>query len=149
MGWLQARRFHVAVHVYRRIEGCEMNRHLTAGLKVCSTRRKFLVAAIASSLALLAAGVTFTAPGGGGEPRYFSITHPRIVPVSGPVIENGTVVVAKGLIQAVGTSVTIPPEAWVIEGKGLTVYPGLIDAGTTVGLSEESAGKAGGPSGGP
>ena len=42
-----------------------------------------------------------------------------------PVIENGTVVIAKGLIQAVGTNVTIPPEAWVIDGKGLTVYPGL------------------------
>jgi imidazolonepropionase-like amidohydrolase len=126
-----------------------MNRHLTAGLKVCSTRRKFLVAAIASSLALLAAGMTFTARGEGGEPRYFAIMHARIVPVSGPVIENGTVVVAKGLIQAVGTSVTIPPEAWVIEGKGLAVYPGLIDAGTTVGLSEDSAGKGGGPSGAP
>ena len=28
---------------------------------------------------------------------------------------------------------TIPPEAWVIDGKGLTVYPGLIDAGTNIG----------------
>jgi imidazolonepropionase-like amidohydrolase len=103
---------------------------------------------MALSLAFLAAAVTFTARGEGGEPRYFAITHARIVPVSGPAIEDGTVVVAKGLIQAVGTSVTIPPEAWVIEGKGLTVYPGLIDAGTTVGLSEES-GKGTPPSGPP
>src|SRR5580700_10219391 len=79
------------------------------------------------------------ARGEGGEPRYFAITNARIVPVSGPAIEGGTVVIAKGLIQAVGTSVTIPPEAWVIDGKGLTVYPGLIDAGTNIGLQQESA----------
>jgi imidazolonepropionase-like amidohydrolase len=131
-----------------------MNRHLRAGFKVRLTRRKVLFAAIAASAGLLAAGVTFTARGEGGEPRYFAITHARIVPVSGPVIENGTVVVAKGLIQAVGSSVTIPPEAWVIEGKGLTVYPGLIDAGTTVGLGEDGGGdagrgKGGAPSGAP
>jgi len=67
-------------------------------------------------------------------PPYFAIRNARIVPVSGPVIENGTIVLANGLITAVGTNVTIPPEAWVIDGKGLTVYPGLIDALTNVGL---------------
>jgi hypothetical protein len=82
------------------------------------------------------------ARGEGGEPRYFAITNARIVLVSGPTIENGTVVIAKGLIQAVGRSVAIPPEAWVIDGKGLTVYPGLIDAGTDLGLPkpEDSTG---------
>jgi hypothetical protein len=81
----------------------------------------------------------------GGEPRYFAIKNARIVPVSGPVIENGTVVIANGLIQSVGSEVTIPPEAWVIDGKGLTVYPGFIDAGTTIGLPkhEEEAGREG------
>src|ERR1700727_2754659 len=104
----------------QRIEGCEMNRRRTAQFWVSSPRLKFLVTATAASLSLLAMSFTFTAHGEGGEPRYFAITHTRIVPVSGPVIEDGTVVVAKGLIQGVGTSVTIPPEAWVIEGKGLT-----------------------------
>lgn len=70
----------------------------------------------------------------GGEPRYFAIKGARIVPVSGPAIENGTVVVADGMIKAVGADVAIPPEAAVIDGKGLTVYPGLIDAGTSAGL---------------
>ena len=115
-----------------------MNRRRTAQFWVSSPRLKFLVTATAASLSLLAMSFTFTAHGEGGEPRYFAITHTRIVPVSGPVIEDGTVVVAKGLIQGLGTSVAIPPEAWVIEGKGLTVYPGLIDAGTTVGLAEEN-----------
>ena len=73
----------------------------------------------------------------GGAPRYFAITNARIVTGSGAPINNGTVVVAKGLIQAVGESVAIPPEAWVIDGKGLTVYPGLIDAGTDLGLAKE------------
>ncbi|MEW6735933.1 MAG: amidohydrolase family protein [Acidobacteriota bacterium] len=68
------------------------------------------------------------------EPPYFAIRNARIVPVSGPVIDNGTVVIARGLITAVGKDVTIPPEAWVIDGKGLTVYPGFIDAFTDLGL---------------
>src|SRR6202789_234136 len=111
----------------QRIEGCEMNRRLTAQFRVDST---------SLSLFALAMSFAFTAHGEGGEPRYFAITHARVVPVSGPVIEDGTVVVAKGLIQGVGTSVTIPPEAWVIDGKGLPVYPGLIAAGTTGGISD-------------
>jgi imidazolonepropionase-like amidohydrolase len=90
----------------------------------------------------------YTARGEGGEPRYFAVKNARIVPVSGPVIENGTVVIAKGLIQSVGTDVAIPPEAWVIDGKSLTVYPGLIDAGTNLGLAQDEDAKkrAAGPS---
>ena len=68
------------------------------------------------------------------EPRYFAIRQARIVPVSGPEIKSGTVVIAKGLIVAVGENVSIPPEAWVIEGKGLTVYPGFINALSDLGL---------------
>ncbi len=80
-----------------------------------------------------------------GEPRCFAIKGARIVTVSGAPIENGTVVVADGVIKAVGMNVTIPPEAAVIDGAGLTVYPGLIDAGTTVGLpgAETPEGPAG------
>lgn len=89
-----------------------------------------------------------------GEPRYFAITNARIVPVSGPVIESGTVVISKGLIVAVGKDAAIPPEAWVIDGKGLTVYPGLFDALTDLGLGGGGATSSegqprGGGSGGP
>jgi imidazolonepropionase-like amidohydrolase len=102
------------------------------------------------SLFLLAACIiailvwAHAARGEGGEPRYFAITNARIIPVSGPPINNGTIVIAKGLIQAVGASAPIPPEAWVIDGTGLTVYPGLIDAGSDLGLPkpEEVAGAA-------
>jgi imidazolonepropionase-like amidohydrolase len=67
-------------------------------------------------------------------PPYYAVTNARIVTVSGSIIERGTVVIANGLIAAVGTNVTVPPEAWVIDGQGLTVYPGLIDGLTDVGL---------------
>jgi len=64
-------------------------------------------------------------------PRIYAITGARIVTAAGPVIEAGTIVLRGGLIDAVGAGVTAPPDAWVIDGKGLTVYPGLIDMGTT------------------
>jgi len=85
------------------------------------------------------------------EPRYFAIRHARIVPVSGPEIKSGTVVIGKGLIVAVGEDVSVPPEAWVIEGKGLTVYPGFINALSDLGLGPPApaapapAGGAGAP----
>src|SRR5258708_30044666 len=80
-----------------------------------------------------------------GEPRYFAIRNSRIVPVSGAVIEGGTVVISRGLIAAVGKDISVPPEAWVIDGKGLTVYPGLIDSLTDLGLTPAVTGPGGGP----
>ena len=77
------------------------------------------------------------------EPPFFAIKGARIVPVSGPPIANGTIVISKGVIQSVGASVSIPPEARVIDGTGLTIYPGLIDAGTDVGLGAAAAPAAG------
>jgi len=63
----------------------------------------------------------------------YAIQGARIVTVSGQTIDGGTVIVQNGLITAVGTNVTIPAGAWVIDGAGKTVYPGLIDAMTTLG----------------
>jgi imidazolonepropionase-like amidohydrolase len=80
------------------------------------------------------------------EPRYFAIKNVKVVPVSGAPVDDATVVVAKGLITAVGKDAAIPPEAWVIDGKGLTVYPGLIDALTDIGLAQDAT--AGEPTGG-
>ena len=78
---------------------------------------------------------THTAWGQGGEPRTFAIRSAKVVPVSSAPLENATVVVSRGIITAVGTNVTIPSDAWVIDGKGLTVYPGLIDGFTDVGVA--------------
>lgn len=75
-------------------------------------------------------------------PPYYAITNARIVTVSGPVIESGTVVISNGLIAAVGRNVTVPPEAWVIDGEGLTVYPGLFDALTDIGMPAQQGAAA-------
>jgi imidazolonepropionase-like amidohydrolase len=68
----------------------------------------------------------------------YAITNARIVPVSGATIERGTVVIRDGLISAVGANVTPPADARIIDGNGLTVYPGLIDSYTNLGLPEAS-----------
>jgi imidazolonepropionase-like amidohydrolase len=67
-------------------------------------------------------------------PLTYAITGARIVPVSGAPIDNGTIVLRGGLISAVGAGVSAPAGAIVIEGKALTVYPGLIDMGNASGL---------------
>src|SRR5467141_4653101 len=82
----------------------------------------------------------------GGEPQYFAIRGAKVVPVSGPPVENATIVISRGLIATMGKDVAVPPEAWVIDGKGLTVYPGLFDSFTDVGIPvAPPAGGEGGP----
>src|SRR5689334_17587710 len=73
----------------------------------------------------------------------FAIRNARIVTVSGPDIENGTVVIRDGKIEAVGTNVSVPAGAQTIDGRGLSVYPGMIDAGTNMGLVEVPQGANG------
>lgn len=75
-----------------------------------------------------------------GPRGTFAIQNARIVPVSGAVIERGTVVIADGRITAVGAAVTVPAGAQIIDASGLSVYPGMMDAGTSMGLSEISQG---------
>ena len=69
-------------------------------------------------------------------PETVAIKDARVVTVSGPTLEKGTVVIKDGLIAEVGAAVAIPSGARVIDGTGLTVYPGLIDADSVVGLRE-------------
>lgn len=71
-----------------------------------------------------------------GEAGTFAITNAKIVTVSGATIPSGTVVISNGKISAVGANVSIPRGAKRIDGKGLSVFPGMIDAGTNMGLLE-------------
>jgi imidazolonepropionase-like amidohydrolase len=64
------------------------------------------------------------------------IRNATIVPVTSPRIQNGTIVLRDGRIEALGPNVTPPGDATVIDGTGLFVYPGMIDAGTQLGLTE-------------
>ena len=72
-------------------------------------------------------------------PGPIALRGARVVTVSGPVLEKGTVLLRNGLIEAVGENVNIPKDAWVVDAQGVTVYPGLIDALSTVGLPETPA----------
>ena len=69
-------------------------------------------------------------------PGAVAIRNARIVTVSGPAVERGTVIIREGLIEAAGADATVPADAWVIDGQGLTVYPGLIDALSTIGIPD-------------
>ena len=82
------------------------------------------------ALALLAA-----APAGATD-GVIAIQGGRVYTVSGAVLERGTVLISGGKITAVGAEVEVPPGATVIDAAGKSVYPGLIDGLTTLGLTE-------------
>jgi imidazolonepropionase-like amidohydrolase len=86
--------------------------------------------------AVLAALVAAAVPAADAQERTLVIKDARIVRVDGPVIEKGTVVVTGGRITSVDASASVPPGAAVIEAAGKTLYPGLIDGLTTLGLTE-------------
>src|SRR4026208_2048630 len=66
----------------------------------------------------------------------YVIRDTKIVTVTGATIPRGSVLIRDGKIVAFGDKVAIPGSGKVIEGRGLSVYPGLIDSGTYLGLSE-------------
>lgn len=116
-----------------------------------SLSRKFWFVSPLLLIALLALAAAPRLSAQGGEPQYFAIRGVNVVPVSGPRLENATVIVSRGIIKAVAKDAAIPDEAWVIEGKGLTVYPGFIDSFTDVGIPAAPApsGEGGSRSQGP
>jgi len=73
--------------------------------------------------------------------RSFVLTGGTVHPVSGPAVEDGVVVVRDGRIAAVGprSDVEVPPELPAHDVSGRHVYPGLIDASTSLGLVEIGA----------
>ena len=75
-------------------------------------------------------------------PGAFAIKDAQIVTGAGKTIAKGTVVFRNGLITDVGEGVKIPADARVIDGAGMTVYPGLIDGYTSLGLAAPAQGQA-------
>ena len=97
--------------------------------------------ALLACAALAAAPRTSSAQLGSFNPNpgpqgTFAIRGGTVVTVSGADIPNGTVVISGGKITAVGANVQVPANAQVIDAKGLMVYPGMIETGTSIGLSE-------------
>jgi imidazolonepropionase-like amidohydrolase len=71
-----------------------------------------------------------------GPQGTFAIRGGRVITVTGAEIPNGTVVISGGKITAVGANVTVPANAQVINATGMSVYPGMIETGSSIGLSE-------------
>ncbi len=71
-------------------------------------------------------------------PQVIAITGAKLLTVSHGTIENGVLVMADGKIAAVGENgkVKIPAGAKIVDAKGMTVYPGLIDPESNFGLTE-------------
>ncbi len=65
-----------------------------------------------------------------------AITGGKVYPVSGPPIENGTVLIRDGTIAAVGSNVSIPQGAQRVDASGKWVTPGLVNSATSLGLVE-------------
>lgn len=71
----------------------------------------------------------------------YAIRNAHIFPVAGPEIANGTIVIGvEGKITAIGANVSVPADAKVIDGTGLSVYPGMMEAGSAIGLAEITEG---------
>ena len=70
------------------------------------------------------------------RPSVYAITNATLVPVVGPKVPNGTVIIRDGKIAAAGPGIAVPAGATVIDASGLFVYPGMIDSGTRLGLVE-------------
>ncbi|GAC1516746.1 MAG: amidohydrolase family protein [Gemmatimonadaceae bacterium] len=72
--------------------------------------------------------------------QVVAITGGKVYPVSGPPIENGTVLIRDGRITAVGRDLAIPAGARRIDATGTWVTPGLVNAATQLALGDVSFG---------
>jgi imidazolonepropionase-like amidohydrolase len=96
----------------------------------------FAALALASLPAAAAAQVRMTVP---PQSERIALQGATIHTVTNGVIENGTIVFNNGLITAIGTDVEIPAGTRVVDVSGKHIYPGLIDAYSTVGIAEIGA----------
>ena len=93
-------------------------------------------------IAFLALAIGAGVPTSAQTSGDYAITHAKIFTLAGPPIEDGTVLLHDGKISVVGTGLSVPAGAQIIDAKGLQVYPGLFDSVTQMGLSEISAVRA-------
>ncbi len=91
-------------------------------MRATTRNRQVLVLAVGLAAAPLFAGPPPE------PPPFYAIEGVRVEVGDGTVLEQATVVIENGTITAVAEDAAIPAHAWVIDGEGLTVYPGLIDA---------------------
>ena len=93
---------------------------------------------IRGCISVLAASLSLAIPALASA-QSLAITGGRVYPVSGPMIENGTVLVRDGRIVAVGAGIPIPADAQRVDATGKVVTPGLVNAATQLALVEIGA----------
>jgi imidazolonepropionase-like amidohydrolase len=101
-------------------------------------RRALLSAGSAPVPAFAPATQLAAAPVPRNPRRLYALRGGRVFPVAAAPIEEGTIIIDSGRIAAVGPmdEVSVPAGATVLDVAGLGVYPGFIDAGTRLGLTE-------------
>ncbi len=125
---------------------CINKKQMPRDTKLCDTKLFFIALIIAATLiaSFVSKRQAFAQQINPSPARgTYAIRNARIITVSGAEIENGTVVIRDGKIETVGASISIPAGAQEIDARGLNVYPGMIDAGTSLGLVEISGGAPG------
>src|SRR5438128_1591790 len=68
--------------------------------------------------------------------QTIAITGGKVYPVSGPPIENGTVIITNGKIAARGVTAPVPTAAPRIDATGKIVTPGFVNSSTQLGVQE-------------
>lgn len=79
------------------------------------------------------------------QDKVVAIRGGTVLPIAGPAIPNGTVVLKGGKILAVGANVAIPAGAEIVDAKGKYVMPGVIDAASQIGIDASDMNEASDP----
>lgn len=72
----------------------------------------------------------------GADNTVTLLRNADVYPVTSPEMKGVNVLIENGKIAGIGAKIAAPKGARVIDAKGLRVYPGMIDSGTELGLSE-------------
>mgnify|MGYP001108599548 CR=1 FL=1 len=95
--------------------------------------KKHIIPALVAAAAL--AGTWLAA----AEPDRTLIKNAKVVPMSGPALDRGDILIEDGKIKAVGKNLAAPAGTPTLDASGLTAFPGIIDAFTHYGLAEIGA----------
>ncbi|MBI3476691.1 MAG: amidohydrolase family protein [Acidobacteria bacterium] len=122
-------------------EGHDFSRAADAKLKPASAAEAGALPTISAICALVLAAFALLCIPAAAQDKPIALKGGKLLTITHGTIENGTVVLQGGKITAVGSaaSVNVPAGAQVIDVTGMTVYPGLIDSETSLGLTEISA----------
>ena len=71
-------------------------------------------------------------------PTAFAFTQAKIVVRPGEVIEDATLLIRDGVIQAIGQEIEVPGDAQIINSEGFTLYPGFIEPFATLGKHDDA-----------